>query len=152
MKAEDQFHLGIVTADPDATGAELTALLGYEWGPEIGGSSAVLLPGGETVLELSCRYSVTVPRLELIRSIPGTLWEPVAGSRVHHIGFWSDDVAADSAQLVARGWATEATRSGPDGTPFFAFHRSDAGVRVELLSRVAQSSLERCWAAPGVAL
>ena len=134
MNAEDQFHLGIVTADPDATGAELSAVLGYEWGPEVGGTASVVLPSGETVLELSCRYSVTVPRLELIRSIPGTLWEPEAGSRVHHIGFWSDDVAADSAQLVGRGWATEATRSGPDGAPFFAFHRSDAGVRVELLS------------------
>ena len=35
MKAEDLFHLGIVADDSEATREEFTALLGYEWGPEV---------------------------------------------------------------------------------------------------------------------
>jgi hypothetical protein len=36
MKAEDLFHLGIVTDKPEATRMELRAPFGYEWGDEIG--------------------------------------------------------------------------------------------------------------------
>lgn len=146
MKADNLFHIGIVTDDLDATRAGLTGLLGYEWGPQIGGPVTVTLPGGVVVdVEMACAYSITTPRLEIVRSIPGTFWEPVAGAGVHHLGYWSDDVAADAAELVAAGYETEATRGGPDG-PSFAFLRSDTGYRVELVSRASQSGLERCWA------
>ncbi|MBA2947806.1 VOC family protein [Streptomyces himalayensis] len=148
MKAEDQFHLGIVAEDFEATMAVLSSLFRYEWGEEVGGPIPVALPTGEAVLELRCAYSVTTPRLEIIRSIPGTLWEPATGTGIHHIGYWSDDVAADSAELVRHGYVTEATRTGPDGTPFFTFHRSANGFRVELVSRAAQPGLQRCWAVP----
>ena len=40
-------------------------------------------------------YSKSEPRLEIIQSIPGTVWEP-ADSGVHHIGYWSDDVGQTS--------------------------------------------------------
>ncbi|MGA2830837.1 MAG: hypothetical protein ABSF03_32530 [Streptosporangiaceae bacterium] len=80
--------------------------------------------------------------------IPGTLWEPAAGSAIHHTGYWSDDVAADSAELERHGYVPEATRAGPDGVPFFAFYRSATGFRVELVSRKAQPGLEGIWAGP----
>ncbi|MGW0179859.1 hypothetical protein [Nocardia sp. NPDC003345] len=35
MRARDQFHVGIVTTDIDATTAALSATLGYEWGRTI---------------------------------------------------------------------------------------------------------------------
>ncbi|QTJ65988.1 hypothetical protein HYG77_10515 [Rhodococcus sp. ZPP] len=90
MKAEDLFHLGIVTDKPEATRMELRALFGYEWGDEIGGPIAVTVPV-----------------------------------------------------------VTEATRVGSDGQPFFTFHRSaTTGLRIELVSRVAQPGLQRCWARP----
>lgn len=73
----------------------------------------------------------------------------MAGSRVHHIGYWSDDVAADSAELERHGYMAEAARIGPDGSPFFAFYRGTRGFRVELLTRMAQPSLEQYWAGPG---
>ena len=42
MKAGDQFHVGIVVDDLDATLAELTALFGYEWSDPIGGPTSIL--------------------------------------------------------------------------------------------------------------
>ncbi|RBM21982.1 hypothetical protein DI005_08175 [Prauserella sp. PE36] len=149
MRVEDQFHLGIVADDIEATMATLSAVFGYEWGEQVGGPTAVTLPAGNAVLDLRCAFSVTVPRLELVRSIPGTLWEPVAGGGIHHVGFWSDDVAADSAELAAHGYVTEASRTGVDGAAYFSFQRSTKGFRIELVSRAAEPGLRRCWAAPG---
>ena len=144
MKAEDQFHIAFVVDDLEGTSEEFSSLFGYEWGAEMGGRVEVVLPTGAAVLDLKCAYSLTSPRLELVRTIPGTLWEPAAGG-IHHVGYWSDDVAADSADLVRHGFVTEATRSGPGGLPFFAFLRSVTGFRIELVTRLAQPSLERAW-------
>ncbi|KAA9156191.1 VOC family protein [Amycolatopsis acidicola] len=142
MRAGDQFHLGIVAGDLEAMMSALSAVLGYEWGPVVGGPNPVTLPGGERVLDIRCAYSVSVPRLEVIRSIPGTLWEP---DGIHHLGYWSDDVAGDGCELADKGFRVEASRTGPDGKPYFAFYRNDDGVRIELLSRAAEPGLSQCW-------
>jgi hypothetical protein len=145
MKAEDQFHLGIVVADFEAAKAEFSALFGYEWTAEAGGPIAVTLETGEAVPDLRCAFSLTTPRLEIVKQVPGTFWEPAADGGIHHLGYWSDDVAADAASLESRGWVREATRTGPDGVPFFTFHRSPLGLRIELVSRIAQPGLEGLW-------
>ncbi|AHH19036.1 glyoxalase/bleomycin resistance protein/dioxygenase superfamily protein [Nocardia nova SH22a] len=146
MKAADQFHLGIVAADLEQTTAALSRLLGYKWGIESGGPLTVTAPSGQLSVDIRCVYSTTVPRLEVIRAVAGTLWEPVSGSGIHHVGYWSDDVAADMAELTAAGYEVEAVRPGPDGAPMFAFLTAASGFRIELLTRAAESGLARCWA------
>lgn len=145
MNAADQFHVGIITDDLQSTAAALRASLGYEWGDEIGGPTPVVLPTGPVELDLRCMYSKTSPRLELVRSVPGTLWVPVEGSGLHHLGYWSDDVDADSRELEQRGLAGEATGTHPDGSPFWSYHRAPTGPRIELLSRQLQPLLEQYW-------
>lgn len=149
MRVEDQFHVGIVADDFEATLAELTALFGYRWCEEIGGPTPVRLASGETVLPLRCVYSLGTPRLEIVRRVPGTLWEPAAG--VHHLGYWSDDLTRDSAGLERAGYTAEAVRVDADGTPSFAFYRGPGGLLIELVSRTLQPGLEHCWAtAPAI--
>jgi hypothetical protein len=147
MKAADQFHLGLVVDDFEETLARLSALFGYEWCDEMGGPTNVTLPDGEIQLPLRFAYSMTVPRLEIIRSVPGNqIWQPAAGSGIHHLGYWSDDVPADSAELTRQGYDIEAAGTGPDGVPYWAYHRGASGPRIELVSRKVQPSLERYWA------
>lgn len=151
LRPTDQFHVGIVAEDYEATKQRLTDLFGFEWHDDMGGATDVRLPTGDTTIDFRCTYSRmsgTGPRLEIVRQVPGTLWEPTAGSGIHHFGYWSDDVAADTAALERHGYEAEATRTGPDGRPFFAFLRSTAqtAFRIELVSRAAQPSLERAWA------
>jgi hypothetical protein len=154
VKSSDQFHVGIVVDDIDAAAAELSAVFGYQWAEPLGGPVRVSLPGGggdegegdDVVLDLLSTYSMSTPRLELVRGVPGTLWEPVTGSGVHHLGYWSDDVAADSAELARRGHTVEAVGRRPDGTPYWAFHHSRSGPRVELVTRALQPVLEQYWA------
>jgi hypothetical protein len=147
MRAEGLFHVGVVSDDVDATREQLTAALGYEWGPTVGGPTVVALPAGEKALDFVCSYSITQPRIEVVGTIPGTFWEPVA-SGVHHMGYWSDDVAADTAALERLGYVVEATRTSADGEPFFAFLRRDNGIRMELVVRAAEPAMQPCWAAP----
>ena len=147
MKATDQFHVGIVVDDLDAALAELTELFGYQWCPQMAVRTPVLLATGETELDLRFTYSATTPRVEVIQSRPGTLWVPVSGSYIHHLGYWSDDVAADAVQLAERGHVAEATGVRPDGTPVWAYHKSPSGPRIELVSRQIQPGLEQYWAA-----
>jgi Glyoxalase/Bleomycin resistance protein/Dioxygenase superfamily len=148
VKAGDQFHTGIVVDDLDSTLSSLSALFGYEWCAEIGGPLPVKLPTGDAILDLRFAYSRSIPRLEIIRTVPGSLWEPAAGSGIHHLGYWSDDVAADSAALAGKGYAVEATGVQPDGVPYWAYHRGASGPRIELVSRTVQAGLEQYWATP----
>ena len=76
MRAEDQFHVGVVVEDFEAALAGLSALFGYQWCDELGGPTQVRLPAGEALLNFRCAYSRTSPRLEIVARIPGTLWEP----------------------------------------------------------------------------
>ena len=146
MRADDQFHVGIVVDDLDAALIEMTDLFGYEWCSLISVETPVVLPDGEASLGLTFAYSKNEPRVEVIQSIPGTLWIPAPESGLHHLGFWSDDVGADADRLTRQGYAREASGLRPDGEPMWAYHRRPGGPRIELVSRQLQSGLEQYWA------
>ena len=146
MKGADQFHVGIVVDDLDAALAELSELFGYRWCPQIAVETPVRLPAGDIVLDLRFAYSATTPRVEVIHSVPGTPWVEAAGSGIHHVGYWSDDLERDASLLVARGYAEEAAGVRPDGAPIWSSHRSAHGPRIELVSRELEPGLSQYWA------
>jgi hypothetical protein len=146
VRAADQFHAGIVVDDVEAALADLTDLFGYRWCERISVTTPVVLPAGDAAVDLSFAYSMSTPRLEVIQSVPGTLWTPVPGSGIHHLGYWSDDLAADSALLSQRGYEAEASGVRPDGVPYWAYHRRPGGPRIEIVSRELQPNLEQYWA------
>jgi hypothetical protein len=149
MHAEDQFHVGIVVEDLGHAQVELTALAGYVWGTEIASTMPVRLPTWTGDLPIRLVYSVSLPRVELVEQIPGTVWQLAAGSGLHHLGYWSDDIAADAAHLEARGYDHEASGLDPDGHPMWSFHRSQRGPRIELVSRALEPLMSSMWAIPG---
>ncbi|HUJ65726.1 MAG TPA: VOC family protein [Acidimicrobiales bacterium] len=145
MRAADQFHAGIVVDDFEATLEQLSELFGYVWGQEIRTPVPVRLPTGEELLDMGLVYSLTLPRLEIVRSIPGTLWTAPPGSSVHHLGYWSDDIEADSARLAENGYLNEAVGCDGDGNPYWAYHKSSTGPRIELVSRALEPALQGYW-------
>jgi len=102
MKAEDLYHTGIVVEDVDVTMRWLTETAGYRWCDTFVGEQEVELADGIRTVPLHFAYSVTEPRLEVLAAQPGTVWE-VTESGLHHLGFWSDDVEKDVAELEAHG-------------------------------------------------
>jgi hypothetical protein len=149
VNARDQYHVGIVVPDLATAKEELAGLFGYVWGTDVGGKTRVRFPSGISEIELLLVYSVTTPRVELVQRVPGTLWEPAIGSGVHHIGYWSDDVAGDAAKLEAARFEHEASGVDPDGNPMWAYHRSSTGPRIELVSRALEPLMHGLWSAPG---
>ncbi len=145
MRAADQFHVGIVVDDFEVTLNALSELFGYEWGEEIRASVPVRLPTGELTIDLGFVYSLTLPRLEIIRSIPETLWTESPGSTLHHLGYWSDDVLADSAGLAEQGFAREAAGCDSEGIPYWAYHRRANGPRIEIVSRAIEPLFQNYW-------
>jgi hypothetical protein len=145
VRAADQFHVGIVVDDLDTATAQLTDLFGYRWCDEIAVPTPVTLPDGEIVVDMRFTYSMTAPRLEIVQSIAGTLWEPAAGSGIHHLGYWSDDVARDAAELERRGLRREAAGIRPDGSLHWSYLRMPDGPRIELVATEIRPVFEQWW-------
>ena len=145
MRPADQFHVGIVVDDLDRALGELSARFGYRWADEIHVDQPVQLPHGTATVEFRFRYSRDAPRLEIIEARPGTLWVPARDSGIHHLGYWSDDVAASAATLLDNGYVSEVTRDLPNGLPQFAFLRGPSGIRIELVNRLTEPGLSGCW-------
>lgn len=145
MEGAHQFHVGMVVDDLDAAMVELSELFGYTWCPPLAVETPVRLPAGDIMVDLRFAYSATTPRVEVVRSAPGTPWVR-SDSGLHHVGYWSDDLDADAARLVARGYAEEAAGVRPDGAPIWSYHRGPHGPRIELVSRLIQPDLEGYWA------
>jgi catechol 2,3-dioxygenase-like lactoylglutathione lyase family enzyme len=78
------------------------------------------------------------PPLELMHAEPGSpafaIWGcPDGHEYVHHVCYWVEDLPAESAHLVERGFPVELTLAGGSPTRGFAYHRSPAGLRLELM-------------------
>jgi Glyoxalase/Bleomycin resistance protein/Dioxygenase superfamily len=146
VRADDLYHVGIVTDDLDALRDEMSDLLGYEWAQEVAATTPVCLAGRDTVLDLRLVYSRTTPRVELVRSVPGNaVYTPAGGSGVHHLGYWSDDLAADRAELEERGYLAEALGQEPGGSPMWGYFSRAGAPRIELVSRAMQEYMEQSW-------
>jgi len=146
MTPTDHFHTAIVTDDFEAVQAAIADALGHRWCEEVRYDVPIRYPSGEEAsFPLAFAYTMTEPHLELIRSVPGTLWSPVAGSGIHHLGVWSDNVESDSARLVASGSPVEVFGVGPDGAPYWAYHRGAQGPRIEIVSRQVEPAFRQYW-------
>jgi Glyoxalase/Bleomycin resistance protein/Dioxygenase superfamily len=89
---------------------------------------------GEVTIPMRMVFSGSAPRIEILQTVPGTVWVP-ADSGVHHLGYWSDDLEADLATLEANGLACEVKSYNPDGSGklLWAYTKGPTGLRIELV-------------------
>ncbi len=130
------YHVGIVVPDLSVAQATLTDQLDVTWGPVIHLDAVEHRDGDDhdLVLPTTICYSVEPPHLELIEEVPGTVWSCNEHSNLHHIGFWSDDLAGSSAALSTAGCPLQLCgRAGTVAPAAFAYHRNELGVRVEIV-------------------
>jgi hypothetical protein len=137
MKPADLYHVGIVVDDFDDTLAWFSATHGYRWCESVAVDQVVTTTAGEQTLPMRIVYSVDEPRIEILQTIPGTIWIPV-DSGLHHLGYWSDDVDADVAVLLATGMDLEASAPLSDGSTLFAYCNGPGRTRIELVNRVME--------------
>ena len=145
------FHQGVRVPDLDQAMDELRTTLSLDWCHPQEREQAVWSPStGATTVHLRFTYSANGPqRVELLQGEPGSVWDGTAERGLHHVGLWSDDVAAETAGLVDAGWTLRlAQREPADGYGVFTYVQPPSGLLVELVSTSVQPMFER-WFAGG---
>ena len=139
------YHVGIVVPDVAEARLRLTALTGVTWGPIVRFDEVPYRDGDgrDLLLPSTISYSTGGPYLEVIEETPGTVWERNDHSNLHHIGFWSDDLPGDSAQLSAAACPLQLCGRDQGEAPVsFAYHRDEAlGIRVELVASAIREAM-----------
>ena len=136
VKHADLFHTGIVVDDLSSAKEELGAALGLTWRD---GGAEVRLTGATGVRTVQTAYalSTTGPHhVELVQSIPDTLWSVTAPGHAHHLGYWVDDVPSAAVELARLGSEQVASVAMKDGRPpLCAYHRLRSGLFLEIVDR-----------------
>jgi hypothetical protein len=136
LAAADLWHTGIVVDDLEAAKAELGLELGVNWRD---GGAAVRLSTDDGTMTVQTAYALSLEgphHVELVQSIPGTVWTSIAPGHAHHLGYWVDDIVAISAALIARGAVRLASVAmTDDAPPMCAYLRATTGLHVEIVDR-----------------
>jgi len=139
------YHVGIVVPDLDEARAHFTELLGVTWGPVAENEIQIRdRDGNDLVVPNRICYSTQAPYLELITEVPGTPWVCNEHSNLHHIGFFSDSLVADSNHLSAVTCPLELLDGHGDAPPSqFTYHRDPLGVRIEFVNVEIRPMMEQ---------
>ena len=141
-------HIGIIVPDLEQASADLSAMLGLSWAPAVEQVVVARSPQGrlETPVRLTWSHEGP-PHLELLQAGEGTPWDCGGARRLHHVGYWVDDVAAAVEDLRGSGLTLELAGVGPGGDDIADFaYLMDQELRVEVLDRRRESRLARWFA------
>ena len=131
------YHVGYVVADLDEAMAQFTAAIGARWVDHVVHARYLDAAGQVVDVDLHTSFTLDGPvHIELIEAAPGTIWALGAGPQIHHIGLWTDDVAAEAERLVRSGMPVVA--GGLDNVDervpgYFSYHDNPQGGHVELV-------------------
>ncbi len=137
LSPADLYHTGFVVDDLGAAQQEVGRLFGVTW-LEGGGSVRMVTPDGPSVVTTKYAMSAEGPHhVELVESLPGTLYTASTSLRPHHLGYWVLDVEAASTTLSASGLPCAASVSieGSDRGPIAAYHQAGDDFYVEIVAR-----------------
>lgn len=137
----DFYHLCFAVRSIEDATAEMGAALGVRWSPVRSGQL------GQWPYRIV--FSVAGPPFfEIVEGPPGSPWDvTTTGPRFDHIGYWSDDLERDRAELTRRGAPVEVDAC-PYGRPFTYHRLASIGSRVELVDVAARPGWIENWA-PG---
>jgi hypothetical protein len=137
--------VGIVVSDLATARAEFSELLGVTWGPVLHLAQVEYRDqaGEDVILPTTFCYPVEEPRLELIEEAPESVWVCNEHSNLHHMGFWSDDLPAESSRLAGAGCPLQFCGRAGVGVPVsFASHRIGSEVRIEVVATEIRPAVE----------
>jgi hypothetical protein len=116
--------------------ARLSALAGYRWITPLTYTLPFRTANGSRELTSTFVYSLQSPHLELIQQVPDSPWIAAPGNSVHHLGYFTDDLAETARMLEADGFTFEATADiSPPDLALFAYYIDAFGTRIEIVDR-----------------
>jgi hypothetical protein len=133
---EDLYHTGIIVPDLDAAMARLSALAGYRWITPLSYTLPFRTATGSRELTSTIVYSVQSPHVELLQEVPGSPWTAAPGNSVHHLGYFTDNLADTAQMLEHNGFTFEMTADVPgQDLALFAYYVDAFGTRIEIVDR-----------------
>ena len=134
------YHVGLVVPRLEPAMDELGGALETEWTPiaerEI----------GEWALRVVFARSGP-PFMELIEGPAGSPWEAHDGPRLHHLGWWVADRAAERARLSDQG-LEPAVDGMAIGSVFDYYDAPRSGLRIELVDEEHRAAFHERWGLP----
>ena len=148
------YHLGVVVPALDEALAELGRRYGLTWGPRHEAQRTVWLEGAIVDVGFHTCFSVQAPHLEIIEAVPGTIWQQPSGSALHHLGYWTDDVASCSESLETAGSPPAPRVVSPPMAPTRAASPTTVtrGYFVEVVSSSIRAEMEARWQPAGLSV
>jgi hypothetical protein len=136
LRPEDFYHTGIIVPDLDAAMDRLSALAGYRWITPLTYTLPFRTTAGTRELTSTIVYSVQSPHIELLQEVPGSPWTAAPGNSVHHLGYFTDNLADTARMLEDNGLTFEMTAdvSGSE-LALFAYYIDTFGTRIEIVDR-----------------
>lgn len=133
------YHTGIIVDSLQTAMDTWGAALGLDWAPPKTSTVPLECPDGILDREIRFTYSLQGPHfVEILEQVnPAPYLSLTGGRRVHHLGYFTDDLAAASDDLAARGFRRELAGVGENGgIARAAFHHSpeSPGMWIELVS------------------
>jgi len=131
------WQIGLVVDDLEAAAAELGSVLGLEFEEPIAQS-----PGGNDIRVTLSRTGL--PYFELIEGAAAGPWDGHTGSRLDHLAYFADDLAAERERLVAEGFPViiDGAAMGIAGT-YHLLPRTN--VRIQPVDGTARPRLQERW-------
>lgn len=141
---QNAYHVGLIVSDLDDAMTAYGERFSTSFAHHVVNVTYVDAHGSEIRARIRTALSRTGPlHVELIETCPATVWQSEGShDRVHHTGFWSDDVTRDARRLAARGARVIARGVRPAD---FAYVQNPDGSVVELISSSARTQI-LAWA------
>jgi hypothetical protein len=136
LRPEDFYHTGIIVPDLHAAMTRLSAMAGYRWINPLSYTLPFRTTAGTHDFTSTFVYSLQPPHVELIQEVPGSPWIAAPGNAIHHLGYFTDDLAETARSLEDNGFTFEATAdTSPPDLALFAYYVDAFGTRIEIVDR-----------------
>jgi len=151
------YHTGIIVDDLDKAMSAMGDALAVDWAPPRTSTAPLRGPDGVKAREVRFTYSLQGPHfIELLEQVNAAPYLNLTGGRrVHHLGYYTDDLRAASADLESRGYRCELSGVSDDGgigRATFHYNPEAPGMWIELVSHeiaeeigdwIAEAAVER---------
>jgi hypothetical protein len=133
------YHTGIIVDGLDDAMATMGGALGLDWAPPRSSTVPLECPDGVLGRHVRFTYSLQGPHhIELLEQLdPAPYLSLTGGRRVHHLGYFTDDLRGAAAMLEARGYRRELNGVDEDGgiaRASFHYNPDSPGMWIELVS------------------
>jgi Glyoxalase/Bleomycin resistance protein/Dioxygenase superfamily len=132
----DLFEIGLIVANLEDAIDQFHRAFGYTFSIIVEGVLPTRDEQGETVPTMRMAVSRGTPQIELLEASPGTHLLPPAGTGLHHLGYYVDDLDGESKQLAASGIPFARGGFADERFPAnWVFHEMADGTLIELVDR-----------------